>query len=184
MGIERPALGVNLTADIDDRLSVAGGERVARAAAVPGDGKAPLFPEDARKFSQRLVGSKPVKRLGTEDEVNALRREPSGLGPSCHPRDVRVGCRGAPHGFPRLDGDHANPMFAEQTRRDSSPRSDIGGDELPGGSEAAKNGVNRFRGIAWTISDVVIDSIVESPNGLAIEVVCQFVSSHFSHRGR
>ena len=136
------------------------------------DGQTPSLLEDASKFRQRVRRWKPVKRLGTENEIDGLRTQPGGLGSSRHPRNVRVGCGCAPHGFPRFNGYDANSSFAEQTRRDSGSRSHICGDEPRGRSEAIENRMNRFGRVGWTISEVVGCSIAESPDRIAIMTVC------------
>ena len=151
---------------------VAGGERIARAAAIPGDGETSSLLEDASKFRQRVRRWKPVKRLGTEDEIDGLRTEPRRFGSPRHPDNVRVGCGCAPHGFPRFNGYDANSSFAEQTRRDSGSRSHICGDEPQGRSEAIENRMNRFGRVGRTISDVVGRSIAESPDRIAIMIAC------------
>src|SRR2546430_8428624 len=95
--------------------------------------------EDPGKFTEGIRRSKPVKRLGADDEVDGLRTQPGGVSSSSHPRDIRVGCGGATHGFPRFDGYDSNALFTEQTRRDPGSRSHIGRDETLGRPEALEN---------------------------------------------
>src|SRR2546427_11107145 len=170
--IETHTLGGCLAAHVDNRPSVAERQRVARAAAVPADRKTPSMLEDPSKFREGVRSSKPVKRLGTEDDVDGLRTQPRGFGSSSHPRDIRVAYGCATHGFPRFDGHYANPLFAEQTRRDSGSRSHVCGDEPRGRPETIENHMNRFDRVGWTISDVVGCPIAESPDRVQVVTMC------------
>ena len=163
--------GGTLTSYINNCLLVTGGERVARAAVIPGDGQTPSLLEDASKFRQRVRRSKPVKRLGTEDEIDGLRTQPGGFGSSRHPGNVRVGCGCAPHGFPRFNGYDANSSFAEQTRRFRFPLPHLRR-RAARAVRGHRDGADRFGRVGWTISDVVGCSIAESPDRIAIVTAC------------
>jgi hypothetical protein len=71
-GIEWHALGLYLTADVDNRLPVASREGIGPAAPIPHNREAASGFENARKFAERLRAVKPVKGLGTEDQVETL----------------------------------------------------------------------------------------------------------------
>jgi hypothetical protein len=74
------------------------------------------------------------------------------------------GGRGAPHGFPGFDCYDANPLFAEQARRDSGSGAHICSDEQGRRSEAIEHRVNRFGRVGRPIPDVVGRPIGESVN--------------------
>ena len=69
----------NLVTDIDYRLTIAGRKRVARAAAIPDNGEAPFFLQNAREFRQRVGRTEPVNDWA-QDKVGGPRRKPRRVG--------------------------------------------------------------------------------------------------------
>ena len=90
LGIERPLLGGVLAVHGMDRLDVAECQGVAPVAAVPHQREPSPGPEHAVELDQGLALAEPVKRLGAEQEVQALGPEPGRFRGRVDPRDPRV----------------------------------------------------------------------------------------------